>query len=77
MTIIINLRLWAGCFGKSTNSFKDAVKGKERAQTKPTTLADLPGPYIVEQKLENLVLTISMFELNGLYSKLYRKCIYM
>jgi len=39
-TIIVNLRLRGGCFrtsSKGTGSFKDAVKGKEKAQTKPAT----------------------------------------
>lgn len=68
-TIIINLRLRGGCFG--TSSFKDAIKGKGKAQDNPATTPELPGPYIVEQKIENPALTIAMPEVNALYSDLY------
>lgn len=63
-TIIINLRLRGGCSGSSskntsfrnTGSFKDAVKGKgKNIQPKPALAPELPGPYIVEQKLESEV----------------------
>lgn len=77
--IIINLCLWRGCFGtsskntssKNTGSFKDTVKGKGKVKTNPATTLIFHGPYIVEQKTENLALTIAMPEVNALYSYLY------
>lgn len=73
-TSIINLHLHGECSGtslKNTGSFKDAVKGKGKVQTKPITMFELPGPYIVEQKTENLALTILMPEVNALYIDVY------
>lgn len=48
-----------------------AVKGKGKAQANPATTPELPGPYIVEQKIENPSLTIAMPEVNALYSDIY------
>lgn len=48
----------------------------EKEKTKPTTMVKLPRPYIVEQKPENLVLTVSsMPQVNSLYSKLYNNVV--
>lgn len=55
-TIFLNLRLRGGCNGdstKTTGSFRDAVSGKEKMQHKPALAPEIPGPYIVEQKLES------------------------
>lgn len=51
------------------------MKGKERAQTKPTTMSELPGPYIVEQKSKTPVLTVLMPEVTDLYTNLYNNTI--
>lgn len=75
-TIIINLLLRSRCSrtsSKSTRTFKDAFKGKDKAQTKPTTLLELRRPYIVEQKFENPALTITMPQVTDLYLDLYSK----
>lgn len=69
-TIILSTRLRGGSFGsssKGTTSFKDAVKGKGEANKKPTTPQELPGPYIVEQKMKTPVLTITLPEVNEFY----------
>lgn len=70
-TIILNLRYWGGCKGassKTTGSFGDAVKGKEQTQNKPTLTTELLGPYIVEQKPEAPMLTITLLEVTDLHS---------
>lgn len=75
-TIMINLHLRGGCSrtsSKNTRSFKDAVKGKDKAQIELATLPELPGPYIIEQKFENPALTIAMPKVNDFYSDLYSK----
>lgn len=51
------------------------VKGKVKAQTKTTTPAELPGPYIVKQKSENPALTIAMLEVKDMYTDLYSKSV--
>lgn len=63
-TIILNTRLRGGSFGttsKGTSSFKDFVKGKGEAISKPPP-QDLSGPYIMEQKAQTPVLTIDLPE---------------
>jgi len=75
---MINLRLRGGCAGtssKSSGSLKDLVKGKEKAQAKPTTMPELPRPYIVEQKSKNPTITITMPEIKYLYTYLYSKLV--
>lgn len=77
-TIMINLRLRGRCArtsSKSIGSFKDTIRGKDKAQANTTTLPQLPGPYIVEQKSENPALTIAMPEVNNLYTYLYSKSV--
>eukprot|EP00253_Pinus_taeda_P021779 PITA_21779 len=56
---------------KNIGSFKDAVKGKGKAQVNPATNLVLLRPYIVEQKPENPALTIEMPEVKDLYSGLF------
>lgn len=75
-TIILNLRLWGKCKGdssKTSSSFLDAVKGKGHMQNKPAPTSELPGPYIVEQKLESPMLTVSLPEVTDLYTDLAQK----
>jgi len=54
---------------------KDAIKGKEKSQNKPTLSPELPGPYIVEQKSQNLAFTVSIQEVNVLYSDFLTKVV--
>lgn len=77
-TIILNLRLRGGCKGttsKNTGSFRDAVKGKAPLQHKPTPTTELPGPYIMEQRPESPMLTVSMPEVTNLYTDLMHNAV--
>jgi hypothetical protein len=77
-TIILNLRLRGGCKGtssKNTGSFRDAVKGKEPLQHRPAPTSELPGPYIVEQKPESPMLTVSLPEVTDLYTDLIQNAV--
>lgn len=72
-TIILNLRLRGGCKGTSSNtmgSFCDAVKGKEPLNPRSAPTSELPGPYIVEQKQDSPLLTVTLPEVTDLYSDL-------
>lgn len=77
-TIILNLRLRGGCKGaisKTSGSFLDAVKRKEHMQNKLAPTFDLPGPYIVEYKLEAPMLTVYLPEVIDLYIDLSQKSV--
>jgi len=73
------VHLRGGCSGTSTRNtgtFKDLVKGKAKAQTKLAIMIVPMGPYIMEQKPENPILSIlSIPEVNSLYSDLSNSAI--
>jgi len=77
-TIILNLRLRGSCKGtssKTTGSFRDAVKGKEPLNHRSSPTSELPGPYIVEQKQESPILTVTLSEVTDLYSDLIHNAV--
>lgn len=77
-TIILNLRLRGGSTGtssKNTDSFRDAVKGKEKMRNKASPPPELPGPYIVEQKPESPMLLVSMPEVTSLHIDLSKNVV--
>lgn len=72
------MRLRGRCKGtssKTTGSFRDAVKGKEPLQHNLAPASELPGPYIVEQKPESPMLTISLPEVTDIYTDLMHNAI--
>lgn len=72
-TIIVSARLRGGSFGpgpKGIGSFKDAIKGKGEVKNKPSSTPDLPGPYIVEQRPQIIVLQVDMPEVKKIHSDL-------
>jgi len=77
-TIILNLRLRGGCKGsssKNTGSFHDAIKGKDPLQHRPAPTPEIPGPYIVEQRPESPMLTVSLPEVTDLYTDLIHNAV--
>ena len=78
LAITLNLKLRGGFSGycsKGKASFKDVVKQKGEANTKPSPTPYLPRPYIVEQKSQILALTVYMPEVNELCAEFYTKAV--
>jgi len=44
-------------------------------KNKPAPTSKLPGPYIMEQKLEDPMLTVSLLEVTDLYTDLGQKVV--
>lgn len=77
-TIILNLRLWGSCKGansKTSGSFRDAIKGKEQMHNKPAPTSELRSPYIVEQKPEAPMLTVTLPEVTDLHTDLTQNAV--